>query len=121
MACGVNPEKSAKIPNHTLDAALVEAEVVYFDGWTTDIIDLYRAKLNGFQPAYSSVTIIRGIRNTTDYAYEMNQLAFMRELLPDVEIVMIPCDRKYEHISSSSLRKLSAFGDEFNHYIVTPK
>jgi pantetheine-phosphate adenylyltransferase len=113
---GVNADKGDKpqpvitLPNHP------QVQISYWDGYTTD----YVKALQKANPE-NTVTIIRGVRNSSDYAYEMNNLAFMRELMPEAEIILIPCDREFEHLSSSSLRKLSIFGDEFAHHIVAPK
>lgn len=113
VAVGINHDKGDDHP-HLSFPYPPYTPLLYYDEYTTNLVVHYRAD-------YKSVTIVRGIRNSTDYAYEMNNLAFMRELLPDVEMILIPCDKQYEHLSSSALRKLSKFGDEFKHHIITPK
>ena len=61
------------------------------------------------------VTLIRGLRNSTDLQYELTQYRFLQELKPDIKVVSIFCDKEYEHISSSAIRNLSKYGkgDEY--------
>ncbi|MGZ3884824.1 MAG: pantetheine-phosphate adenylyltransferase, partial [Bacteroidia bacterium] len=55
------------------------------------------------------VTVIRGLRNSTDFQYEQNQYRYIQELKPDIRIVNIFCDKEFEHISSSGIRTLEQF------------
>jgi pantetheine-phosphate adenylyltransferase len=54
-------------------------------------------------------TIVRGLRNSSDFAAEMTQYQYLKDLMPNVKVIFIPCDRKYEHISSSAIRYLRTF------------
>ena len=65
------------------------------------------------------VTVIRGLRNGHDLDYEANQLSFLKEIKPDIKVVYIPCDKKYEHISSSAIRSLEKFDEKLSkQYLV---
>ena len=59
----------------------------------------------------SNVTLIRGLRNGKDLDYEVNQLRFMEEMYPSINVCFLQCERQYDHISSSAIRKISAMGD----------
>ncbi len=52
------------------------------------------------------VTIIRGLRNSSDLLYEINMLRVLKDMDPFIEVIYLVCDRKYEHISSSMIRSL---------------
>lgn len=58
------------------------------------------------------VTLIRGIRNGNDLSYESNQLSFINDIRPNTNVIYVPCDKQYEHISSSAIRNLMKF-DQF--------
>lgn len=99
VARGVNPDKTNEkqfaFPKY-LDYHQIES----YDGLLTDFIK----KLN------YPVTLIRGIRGGSDLSYETNQYRFLQEFYPDIRVVLILCDKQYEHISSSAVRNLSKFG-----------
>jgi pantetheine-phosphate adenylyltransferase len=63
------------------------------------------------------VTVIRGLRNSTDFQYEQNQYRYIQELKPDINIVNIFCDKEFEHISSSGIRTLEKFNRHHNYLL----
>lgn len=58
------------------------------------------------------LTIIRGLRNTTDFSAEKNYTRWLREIEPSTRILNIFSDSKLEHISSSAIRELSKLHPE---------
>lgn len=74
-------------------------------------IRLYSGLLTDF--IYSlpyEITVIRGLRNSTDLQYELTQYRFLQEMMPKIKVVSIFCDKEYEHISSSAIRMLQKYG-----------
>lgn len=97
IARGINDEKSANfLP---LPQYLENRQLEKYDGLLTDFVSNL-----GYD-----VTIIRGLRNTTDLQYELNQYRFLQDLDPSIKVVSIFCDREFEHISSSAIRTLIHF------------
>lgn len=96
---GKNPEKSDNfgLPSQSLDSR----DVRFYDGLLTDFIDSLE---------YENITLIRGLRNSTDLQYELTQYRFLQELKPDIQVISIFCDKEYEHISSSAIRMLMKYG-----------
>lgn len=95
---GQNQDKEARERKEYKDFEF--KEVVYLEfPLTTDYI-----KSIVFENV--NVTLIRGLRNATDLQYEQNQLAFMKELYPELNVVYISCDKEFEHISSSAIKSL---------------
>lgn len=56
------------------------------------------------------VTLIRGLRSSTDFQSELNLYRWLQEFKPDVKVIYIFCDSKYEHISSSDIRNIIKMG-----------
>lgn len=101
IARGVNPEKSdlsAPIPK-----ILGDRTCMNYSGLLTDFI-------KGLP--YDNITIIRGLRNSTDLQYEMTQYRYLQDQMPDIQLVSIFCDKEYEHISSTAIRLLTRYGDD---------
>lgn len=105
IAFGKNPEKNDRtwaIPN-----AIKNRQLSEYNGLLTD----YVASI-----AYP-VVVIRGLRNSTDFDYEQNQYRYIQELMPEINIVNIFCDKEFEHISSSGIRTLEKY-DKHQNYLL---
>lgn len=117
IARGVNPEKAnvngklvptvnagyyclpLEISNHR--------QVITFDGLLVKLIDSLDYDM----------TVVRGLRNSTDLQYEMTQYQYSKDINPDIKMVSIFCDREFEHISSTSIKLLEKYG-ESNKYLL---
>ncbi|UEG52008.1 adenylyltransferase/cytidyltransferase family protein [Mucilaginibacter daejeonensis] len=99
IARGINREKAAS--TYELPKALELRQVVTYDGLLTDHVNTLEYP----------VTVIRGLRNSTDLQYELNQYRYLQDLSGNsLRIVSIFCDREFEHISSTGIRQLEAYG-----------
>jgi len=97
VAFGKNPDKNSRtweVPK-TLEFHQKEE----YSGLLTDFIEKFNY----------DVTIVRGLRNSTDFQYEQNQYRYIQELMPDIKIINIFCDKEFEHISSSGIRTLEKY------------
>lgn len=50
-----------------------------------------------------------GLRNGFDFNFEQTQLRFLEEMKPldfDFKVMYIPCDKEFEHVSSSAIRAI---------------
>lgn len=111
IAKGVNPEKP---PNHTdLPKLVSDRPLVIHNALLTDCI-------TSVQKTYNVIpTVIRGLRNSVDLQYEMNQYRYLQDLMPDIQMVSIFCDKEFEHISSSGIRLLAGYGlDKVQKYLL---
>lgn len=105
IAFGKNPDKTQRtweIPKTIYNRQLTE-----YSGLLTDYIDSL-----GYD-----VTVLRGLRNSTDFQYEQNQYRYIQELKPDIKIVNIFCDKEFEHISSSGIRTLEKYNKHHSYLL----
>jgi pantetheine-phosphate adenylyltransferase len=92
--------------------------IIKADELLTDFINnLEDKKYELFGADYDSITIIRGLRNEKDFEYEENLCAAYRMLKPDVNIIHIFSDPKYNFVSSTLLRNYGHL-DKFKHLLV---
>lgn len=63
------------------------------------------------------VTVIRGLRNHNDLAYESVQEAFLREMKEDIKIIYILADPKLAHVSSSAINMIKKYGGVDNYSV----
>ena len=103
IARGINTNKDNELIE--LPQSLKYHQVELYDGLLTDFIE----SLN------YDVTVIRGLRNSTDFDYEKTQYRFLKDLKKDIKVVNIIADAEFEHISSSSVRLLDKYnkGDKY--------
>lgn len=97
ISFGKNPDKKERtwdIPNSIKNRQLTE-----YSGLLTDHVESY-----GYD-----VIVVRGLRNSTDFQYEQNQYRYIQELMPQIKIINIFCDKEFEHISSSGIRTLEKY------------
>ena len=59
---------------------------------------------------YGATTIVRSARNTIDFEYERTIERANREVFPELSTVILFAPKEVEHISSSLVRELNAFG-----------
>jgi len=102
LCVGINPEKRVDFPTDGIPKTLHKTRQVLT--YTSTL----PALIEGF--GYD-VTLIRGLRNSTDLKYELKQLRYMQDFKSDISVINICCDREFEHIASSDIRNnISAFG-----------
>lgn len=123
IAIGVNPEKVE--PHLKLDYLQdVANKCLELEKKTGREVEVYKGFLHDYvtelEQDGNNVVIIRGLRNGDDLDYEVNQLRFINDFKKDIKTIFIVCDKEYEHISSSAIRKLKEFGgdDVIKKYIV---
>lgn len=110
LGVGQNPEKEKNeflVPD---ELKVRKTKIIFYDSLLTEVVD--KLEKEGMD-----ITIVRGLRNSTDIQYELNQYRFLQDLKPDIKVVSIFCDKEYEHISSSAIRMLNKYG-KGNEYLL---
>jgi len=108
IARGINLEKQNEIL--PFPKILEDRTFTSYSGLLTDYIKTL---------PFDNITLIRGLRNSVDLQYEMNQYRYLQDLMPELQMVSIFCDKEYEHISSSGIRTLSQYGsDKVKDYLI---
>lgn len=60
--------------------------------------------------------IIKGLRNTADFEYEL-PMAAMNRHLTGVETVFLPTDGRYAHLSSSLIKEVAHLGGDVSEFV----
>jgi pantetheine-phosphate adenylyltransferase len=82
-------------------ASQTQVEVVPFMGLARD-----------FVRAHNATVMVRGVRTVTDFDYEFQLAGMNRELMPEVETVILTPSAKYQFISSTFVREIALLGGE---------
>jgi len=86
-------------------------------------VEVYKGFLHDFvgelEESGDNVVVVKGLRNGDDLAYEVNQIRFIEDFKKGgLKTTFIVCDKEFEHISSSAIRKIAEFGGNVDKYIV---
>ena len=68
------------------------------------------------QAAGASI-LIRGLRDATDYAYEMQMAGMNGELAPNLETVFLPASGPVRHIASSLVKQIASMGGDISGFV----
>lgn len=107
IARGVNTKKKSQdlFASPYDDRELKYREVVNFNVLLPDYLESLHND--------AEVTLVRGIRNSTDLSQDSNMLSIIDSVsLKKTNTVFILCDKQFEHISSSSIREVMEFSPE---------
>ena len=83
-----------------------EFRVVDFEGLTVTAAREHGAKL-----------IIRGLRDTTDYNYEMQMVGMNAQMAPDLQTVFLPSSPPVRHISATLVRQIAQLGGDISKFV----
>jgi len=109
IARGQNPEKHTHVED--LPESITDEdngrEFYYYNGLLSDFI---KEKLKFWHCTPEDFILIRGLRNSMDLLYEQTQMKYINDLLGfKINVVYIPCDAEFEHISSSAIKNLMKY------------
>ena len=114
VAVGVNVDKKSFYPLierlERIRKAVGEMPQVEVDTYSCLTTDFCRQK--------GAKYILRGVRDSADYAYEQKIADINRLIAPDIETVIMLADLEYATISSSMVRELASFGKDVSEYMV---
>jgi pantetheine-phosphate adenylyltransferase len=85
---------------------IANVQVMAFDGLLVD-----------FCVAHGAQTIVRGIRNTTDFDYEAQMAAMNRKLRASIDTVFLLPRPDLQCISSTLVREISKLGGDVNQLV----
>ena len=112
IGIGYNENKTGWIPVNERVRALKE----FYAQEPKVKVEAYSCLTTDFAQSHHIDCMIRGVRNTTDYNYEV-QLAEVNRHLTGIETILLPCKPELGHVSSSMVRELVHFGKDINEYL----
>lgn len=61
--------------------------------------------------------VIRGLRDTTDYNYEMQMVGMNAQMAPDLQTVFLPSSPHVRHISATLVRQIAELGGDISAFV----
>ena len=106
VAIGHNPAKRGFL---TIESRRRLIEKV-FEGDSRVEVSTYTSLTGSEAQRVGATTIIRSLRNATDFEYERTMERANRHIFPELKTIMLIAPAEVEHISSSLVRELHLFG-----------
>jgi pantetheine-phosphate adenylyltransferase len=83
-----------------------QIEVVTFDGLSVDAARAHRATV-----------LVRGLRDATDFDYEMQMSGTNAAIAPDVETIFFAASPQHRHIASKFIRQIASMGGDVDQFV----
>lgn len=61
--------------------------------------------------------VIRGLRDTTDYNYEMQMVGMNAQMAPDLQTVFVPSSPHVRHISATLVRQIASLDGDISAFV----
>lgn len=80
-------------------------------------VDRWEGLLSEYMWEKDERTVVRGVRNGTEFDVETAAAQANRMLNPKMETLLLPAGEGYQWISSSAVREIAAFGGDIREFI----
>ncbi len=87
-------------------AATAAIDVVTFDNL---VVDAARS--------HGAVAILRGIRDATDFDYEMQMIGMNRAIAPELDTIFLPAAGEHRHIAATFVRQIAQMGGDVTAFV----
>jgi pantetheine-phosphate adenylyltransferase len=118
VAVGINPSKKPLF-SHADRIALLK-QTLDPVGERTDtefkIVDFNGLMVNAAR-ANGAKLIIRGLRDTTDYNFEMQMVGMNSQMAPELQTVFLPSSPYVRHISATLVREIAQLGGDISAFV----
>ena len=112
IAVGYNENKNGWMP---VEERVEAIERLYKDDPRVTV-ESYTGLTVDFAKERDITAIIRGVRTTADFEYEM-QLADMNRQLTGIETILLPASPQFASLSSSVVRELAHFRHDISKFL----
>ena len=118
LAVGVSHTKKPFLASETRVALLKEVAKPIGEARGCEIaVETFDNLVVDAARAAGASILIRGLRDATDYAYEMQMAGMNGELAPDIETVFLPASGPVRHIASSLVKQIASMGGDVSGFV----
>lgn len=121
VAVAASVGKNGTGPVFTIEERVQMVRDALQEAWIDDGVDVsaLTGLLVDFCHEHGAGGVVKGLRATTDFEYELQQADLNARLAPDIESIFIMSSPELGCISSSVVRELASFGSDV-HLLVPP-
>jgi pantetheine-phosphate adenylyltransferase len=85
-------------------------------GATIEIVTFDTLVVDAAQKA-GAQAILRGIRDTTDFNYEMQMVGMNSAIAPGLDTIFLPAAGKHRHIAATFVRQIAQMGGDVSSFV----
>lgn len=118
LAIGVHAGKSSGLFSYGERKALIEAVIAdgAYDAARVDVISFDGLVIDAAR-AHGARAILRGLRDATDFAYEMQMAGMNKQMAGEIETVFVPAETHTRPISATLVRQIARFGGDVAAFV----
>jgi pantetheine-phosphate adenylyltransferase len=118
VGIGVHPGKTPLFsPDEKIEIVRAETKAVAKDtGCTIDIVTFANLTVDAAKDAGAAV-IFRGLRDSTDFDYEMQMAGMNAAMAPDIGTVFLPASPSVRHITGTLVRQIAMMGGDVSQFV----
>ena len=82
--------------------------------------ELWSGLLVDYAVQKGAYTLVKGVRNATDFDQEYQMAAINKGICPELETVFLPASAAYQHFSSTMVREMIRYHQKLENYVPAP-
>ncbi|NLM45621.1 MAG: pantetheine-phosphate adenylyltransferase [Firmicutes bacterium] len=106
-------ENRRKTPLFTVDERVMMLKRITAPYQNVEI-DSFRGLLVDYARMKNAAVLIKGLRSTGDFEYELQMALVNRKLAPQVETLFMITNNDYSYLSSSIVKEIAAYGGDIS-------
>ena len=118
VVVGVASSQS-KLPIFTLEKRIALIRENYSGNTNLELIGYERELTVDLMKRFDADVLIRGLRSTTDFEYELQLTNMNRSMWPEYECVFLTPKGDLSHISSSLIKEIATLGGDISKFVPT--
>ncbi|MCM1320632.1 MAG: pantetheine-phosphate adenylyltransferase [Bacteroides sp.] len=87
------------------------------ESWDNVKVHLCDKLIVEYAKELNASVLLRGVRNTADFSYELDLSLLNKGLDPHIETVFFPTDHQYFILKSSAIKELASFGGDVSKMV----
>lgn len=118
LIIGIGVNSSKKTMFSELNRIQMISESVSFLSKRNNItITSFEGLLVNFAKEEKAKVLIRGIRNVSDFEYEINLASINKTIAPEIDTVFLPTSPELAVVSSSMVKEIAKYGGDISGFV----
>ena len=118
VAIGVHPGKTPLFSLEEKTALIVDAtrEIARSSGCDVEVASFDGLAVNAARD-HGATLLLRGLRDGTDFDYEMQMAGMNRDMAPGVQTVFLPASPEVRHVTGTLVRQIAKMGGDVAAFV----